>query len=80
MRFVYMGLIIVVTVVVLLFKVQNLTNVTISLFSMSATMPVSLLILGVYVLGMVTAVRCGHCCVAGSAVQDARRIDLSLKP
>jgi putative membrane protein len=54
MRFVYMGLIIVVTVVVLLFKVQNLTNVTISLFSMSATMPVSLLILGVYVLGMVT--------------------------
>jgi uncharacterized integral membrane protein len=54
MRFVYMGLIVLVTVVVLAFKVQNLTNVTISLFNMSLTLPVSLLIFGVYVLGMFT--------------------------
>jgi putative membrane protein len=54
MRFVYLSLIILVTVVVLTFKVQNLTSVTVSLFSMSLTLPVSLLILGVYVLGMLT--------------------------
>lgn len=54
MRFVYLGLIVLVTVVVLAFKVQNLTNVTISLFNMSLTLPVSLLIFGVYVLGMFT--------------------------
>lgn len=54
MRFVYMGLIFLVTGMVLLFKVQNLTNVTISLFNMSLTLPVSLLIFGVYVLGMLT--------------------------
>ena len=54
MRFVYLSLIILVTVVVLVFKVQNLTSVTISLFSMSLTLPVSLLIFGVYVLGMLT--------------------------
>ena len=54
MRYVYMGLIVLVTAVVLLFKVQNLTNVTVSLFSMSMTLPVSLLILGIYLLGMFT--------------------------
>lgn len=54
MRFVYMGLIILVTAAVLLFKVQNLSSVTISLLNMSLTMPVSLLIFGVYLLGMVT--------------------------
>ncbi|MGA8390697.1 MAG: DUF1049 domain-containing protein [Burkholderiaceae bacterium] len=54
MRFVYMGLIFLVTAMVLLFKVQNLTSVTISLFSMSLTLPVSLLIFGVYILGMLT--------------------------
>jgi putative membrane protein len=54
MRFFSMGLIVLMTAVVLLFKVQNLTNVTISLFSMSLTLPVSLLIFGVYVLGMLT--------------------------
>lgn len=54
MRYVYAGLIIVVTAVVLLFKIQNLTSVTVSLFSMSLTMPVSLLVIGVYLLGMLT--------------------------
>lgn len=54
MRYVYAGLIIVVTAVVLMFKIQNLTSVTVSLFSMSLTMPVSLLVIGVYLLGMLT--------------------------
>lgn len=54
MRYVYIGLIIVVTAVVLMFKIQNLTSVTVSLFSMSLTMPVSLLVIGIYLLGMLT--------------------------
>jgi len=54
MRYVYIGLIIMVTAVVLLFKIQNLTSVTVALFGMSLTMPVSLLVIGVYLLGMLT--------------------------
>ncbi len=54
MRFVSMCLIILATALVLLFKVQNLTTVTIVLLGMSLTLPVSLLIFGVYVLGMLT--------------------------
>ncbi len=54
MRYLYAGVIVAVTAVVLLFKVQNLSAVTVSLFSASLTMPVSLLVLGVYILGMVT--------------------------
>ncbi len=54
MRYVYVGLIIVVTAVILMFKIQNLTSVTVSLFSMSLTMPVSLLVIGIYLLGMLT--------------------------
>lgn len=54
MRFVYIALIVVFTGVVLLFKIQNLDTVTVSLFSASMTLPVSILIVGVYVLGMLT--------------------------
>jgi len=54
MRYVYISLIVAVTVVVLAFKIQNLTAVTVSLFGASLTMPVSLLIVGVYILGMLT--------------------------
>lgn len=54
MRYVYAGLILVVTAVVLMFNFQNLTSVTVSLFSMSLTMPASLLVIGVYILGMVS--------------------------
>ena len=54
MRYVYIALIILLTAVVLLFKFQNLTSVTISLLGMSATLPVSVLVVFVYVLGMVT--------------------------
>jgi putative membrane protein len=54
MRYLYIGLIVVFTAVVLLFKIQNLQTATISLFSMSITLPTSLLVMGVYVLGMLT--------------------------
>ena len=49
-----MALIAVFAGVVLLFKVQNLDTVTVSLFSFSATLPLSLLVLLIYALGMLT--------------------------
>jgi uncharacterized integral membrane protein len=54
MRYVYAALIIVITTTVLLFKIQNISLVTVSLLNMSLTLPASLLIVGVYVLGMLT--------------------------
>jgi lipopolysaccharide assembly protein A len=54
MRYIYIFLIVAVSVVVLTFKIQNLTVVTVSLFGASLTMPVSLLTIGVYILGMLT--------------------------
>ena len=54
MRYVYISLIVVVTAVVLLFKMQNFEVVTLSLFSASITMPTSLLVIVVYTLGMVS--------------------------
>jgi lipopolysaccharide assembly protein A len=54
MRFVYVGLIAVFTGLVLLFKFQNLDTATVSLFSASLTLPISILVFGVYVLGMLT--------------------------
>jgi len=54
MRFVYMALIVVLAGAVILFKVQNIESVTVSLFSMSLTMPISILVFLVYVLGMLT--------------------------
>lgn len=54
MRYVYMALIVVFTAVVLLFKFQNLQTATVSLFSASLTLPVSILVIGIYILGMFT--------------------------
>ena len=54
MRYVYISLIVVVTALVLLFKIQNFDAVTGSLFGARITMPPSLLIIVVYILGMVT--------------------------
>jgi len=54
MRYVYIGLIVAFTALVLLFKFQNLDSATVSLFSASITLPMSILIFGVYVLGMLT--------------------------
>jgi putative membrane protein len=49
-----MSLVVVVTAVVLLFKIQNFEAVTISLLGASVTLPTSVLIIGVYALGMVS--------------------------
>ena len=54
MRNVYIGLIVLLTAIVLIFTFQNLTSVTVSLLNMSATLPLSTLVILVYVLGMVT--------------------------
>ena len=54
MRFVYIALIVAFTAVVLLFKFQNLDTVTVSLFSAHFSLPVSVLIILIYLLGMFT--------------------------
>jgi len=54
MRFVYIALIVLFTAIVVLFKFQNLQSATVSLFSASVTLPMSILVAGIYVLGMLT--------------------------
>ena len=54
MKFVYIALIVAFTAIVLAFKIQNLDSVTVTLASLSVTMPVSILVLLIYVLGMLT--------------------------
>ena len=54
MRYAHIFLIALAAVVLLVFKIQNLSAVTMSFLGADFTMPVSFLILGVYVLGMLT--------------------------
>ena len=54
MRYVYMALIAILAAIIILFKVQNLESVTVSLFAASVTLPVSVLVLLIYILGMLT--------------------------
>ena len=54
MKYVYIALIVALTALVLLFKLQNLQMVTVSLLSASFTLPVSVLLVLIYVLGMLT--------------------------
>lgn len=54
MKYLYIVLIVVFTAIVVLFKFQNLEAVTVSLFAASFTLPVSALVLSIYVLGMLT--------------------------
>ena len=54
MRYVFMALIAILAAIIILFKVQNLEAVTVSLFAVSVTLPVSVLVLLIYVLGMLT--------------------------
>lgn len=54
MRYVYTGLMVIALAIVILFIVQNLSSVTVTLLGLSATMSVSVLVLGVYLLGMLT--------------------------
>jgi putative membrane protein len=54
MRYVYMALIAILAAIIILFKVQNLESVTVSLFAARVTLPVSVLVLLIYLLGMLT--------------------------
>ena len=54
MRYVHIAVIVLLTILVLAFKLQNLQLVTVEFFAFSVTMPVTLLIVLVYVLGMFT--------------------------
>ena len=54
MRYIYLTLLIVATVVVLLFLVQNTLSATVSFFSWSVTLPLSLIVLITYGLGALT--------------------------
>jgi uncharacterized integral membrane protein len=54
MRYVHVAVIVVLTFIVLSFKIQNLQSVTLQFFSVNMTMPVTLLIMLVYLLGMFT--------------------------
>ena len=54
MRYIYVTLIGLFIVIVLFFSLQNLSNITISFLTMSATLPVALLVILVYISGMVT--------------------------
>ena len=52
MRYVYIALIVAFTVAVAMFKFQNLQAATLVLGPMSLTLPMSVLVLLIYVLGM----------------------------
>ena len=54
MRYLYLAIVILMTLVVVTFMVQNSGRATVSLLSSSATLPLSLLTLGTYFLGMLT--------------------------
>jgi uncharacterized integral membrane protein len=54
MRYAYIALAVLITAIVLLFKFQNLSAVTVTLLSMNLTLPVSIFTVLVYVLGMMT--------------------------
>ncbi|MCU0976505.1 MAG: lipopolysaccharide assembly protein LapA domain-containing protein [Steroidobacteraceae bacterium] len=54
MRYLYTALVVIFTAMVLLFNIQNLQAVTVSFLTFSVTLPVSLIVIGTYVLGMAT--------------------------
>ena len=54
MRYLYIALVVVFAALVLVFMVQNFQTATVSLFSVSITVPIYLLVIAVYVLGMAT--------------------------
>jgi len=54
MRYIYSALIAILAGIVILFTLQNFQSATVSILSMGMTLPLSLLVLLVYVLGMLT--------------------------
>jgi len=55
MRYLSIALIMIITAVVLTFSLQNISSVTIIFLTSSFTLPLSVLVFGVYFLGMFTA-------------------------
>lgn len=53
-RYFYISLAVIITIVILIFTFQNIGNVSIEFLSVSITLPISLLVIGVYILGMLT--------------------------
>lgn len=54
MRTVYAILVALVTLAVVIFQVQNLSSVTVFFLQMNATLPLGIVVLGAYLLGMST--------------------------
>lgn len=54
LRYLYIALIVLLTAVVLAFMAQNLESVTVAFFAIRITLPLALLVILVYFLGMVT--------------------------
>lgn len=54
MRFIYSLLVVVLAAIVAIFAFQNLKLVTISFLAMRIELPVALLVVGVYFLGLLT--------------------------
>jgi lipopolysaccharide assembly protein A len=54
MRYIYIALMVVAIAIVLLFVVQNTPTTTVSFFSASITLPLSILVLLTYVMGILT--------------------------
>ncbi len=54
MRYLYIALVVVIAAVVILFNVQNVETVSVSLFSFSVAMPTWLMVYLVYFAGMLT--------------------------
>ena len=77
MRLLYFALIVAFTGIVALFKFQNLETVTVSLFAASFTLPVSVLVVFVYVLGMLPEAHCSRSCARGSSVPAPATGDIS---
>ncbi|MBP3193038.1 hypothetical protein [Natronogracilivirga saccharolytica] len=54
MRYIYLTLIIVLTAIVLIFTFQNLDLATLKFLNMRIELPISLIVILVYILGMMT--------------------------
>ena len=71
MRSVYIALIVALAALVLVFTVQNFQTAPLSLFSASVTLPMSLLVIAIYMRGMLTDGLFLRCYEAGLAVRGA---------
>lgn len=54
MRYIYATLLGLLVVTMLIFSLQNMRNVTISFLTIGATLPLALLVILVYIMGMAT--------------------------